>query len=909
MSIIITSEGKVQRLIEKGLVKMKKLSEFLVEKRLIILIIMLVLALVSAFFIFSTRINYDLREYLPEDSAMKTGLEIMDSEFDDPETSSIRLMVKGLDQSEKEIVLDSLEGIDIAIEILHDDTRTYNAGEYTLYVINVPDDAHSELAKSVLEEVKVIMELHDAYYGGDIPEATSNFLLTVIIWGFSLLLVLLVLFSRSWFEPVIFIINIGVAVLINYGTNMMFPSVSEITFTIAAVLQLVLSIDYSIMLSERYRQEKNAGSDNVTAMKNAIFKGISSISASSLTTVLGLTCLIFMSFTIGIDLGLVLAKGIFLSYVSAFTIMPALVIMFDKLIEKTRKKTPKVNLAKTAFFMHEWRYAFLGLFILLAAGGIFLNQFVGVDYFKPSMAEDSELVEKNFPTENKIIILYENDDETSIPGFVAIAEALEGTSTLESYATTLGKKQTAETLALALGIESDILEMIIYQYKDGTIADLTINQVLGYVIEDVVDNPEFSGYFDHETMMKLTWAYNFTSTSFIMADYDAQQLASMLEMDESEIDDLIMMYYVNNGEVPESSVVLIDFVGFLNQLAVDPVYSAMFDDAQKGQLQYLYGLMASSIANQTYDAEEMEAFFQAAFISLDPGMTDLLYLMYSASANYDETWTLTIDELMTCLVQNVITDEKFEPWIDQETKTMLLENHELMLEGKNQLVGDNYSRIVITSEYNLSDDEAIPYVEELSAGLSGVGIDHYLIGNSPMASEMNEDFLHELNFITILTAVVIFIVVMLTFKSLFVPLLLVLIIQTAIYLTMSWTLIGGKDLYFLSIVVVQAVLMGAAIDYAILFTSYYRGERNDHDIKTSLANAYQGSLTAILTSSIILIVITMILGFIVDNAAVASVLITLSRGMTISVLLTLIILPPLLVVFDKLVCQKKRKRQ
>ena len=152
-------------------------------------------------------------------------------------------------------------------------------------------------------------------------------------------------------------------------------------------------------------------------------------------------------------------------------------------------------------------------------------------------------------------------------------------------------------------------------------------------------------------------------------------------------------------------------------------------------------------------------------------------------------------------------------------------------------------------------------------------------------------------------------VVALAFRSLFVPLLLVLFIQTSIYLTMSISLITGSGLYFLAIIIVQAILMGAAIDYAILFTSYYRAFRQTEDIKTSLLQAYRGSMSTIMTSSLVLITVTLAVSFISTDPVISSVLLTLAQGMAIAVGLTIFLLPPLITVFDKAIMARIGKNR
>lgn len=169
-------------------------------------------------------------------------------------------------------------------------------------------------------------------------DISNSTLFVAILVAFAILMVILFVASSSWLDPLIYLITIGAAVLINMGTNLFFSSVSSMTESVTAILQLVLSMDYSIMLITRYRQERLLVNDPETAMINAIQNGFAPIASSSVTTIVGLLCLIFMSFTIGVDMGIVLAKGVLISLLCVFTVLPALTLMLDKYLYRAMKK-------------------------------------------------------------------------------------------------------------------------------------------------------------------------------------------------------------------------------------------------------------------------------------------------------------------------------------------------------------------------------------------------------------------------------------------------------------------------------------------------------------------------------------------------------------------------------------------
>ena len=174
-----------------------------------------------------------------------------------------------------------------------------------------------------------------------------------------------------------------------------------------------------------------------------------------------------------------------------------------------------------------------------------------------------------------------------------------------------------------------------------------------------------------------------------------------------------------------------------------------------------------------------------------------------------------------------------------------------------------------------------------------------------MAYEMSQTFQNELNFITVLTMVLIFVVVAITFKSAIIPLILVLMIQCAVYMTMGILSFTGEKVYFISILIVQSILMGATIDYAILYTSYYLEHRKTMDIKEAIINSYNKAIHTILTSASILIIVTLIVGNFA-SAIASRICKTISQGTLCSAILILVLLPAVLAACDKIIMRKKK---
>ncbi|MCD8205374.1 MAG: MMPL family transporter [Clostridia bacterium] len=320
---------------------MKKFAAFLTKHRVCIFIVTVVVAVACTVLMPFVNINEDMTSYLPSSSNMRQGLDIMEDEFGTIEMNGeFSLMFEGLSESEKEAMYEELSALDGVSYVTWDagDSR-YNSGEYTLYKITLETTSTKKTDSFMKSLVKSYKKNYTVY--GYYLESEDSVVGQLVPWAILIVLVILLIMCNAFFEPVLMLASIGVAILINMGTNIIFASVASMTYSIAAVLQLILSIDYSVMLMHRYGQERRTiegMASREKAMENTLCHSFGSISGSSLTTCVGLLALLIMSFTIGTDMGLVLAKGVIFSLICVFTTMPALILWSDKLLKITDKK-------------------------------------------------------------------------------------------------------------------------------------------------------------------------------------------------------------------------------------------------------------------------------------------------------------------------------------------------------------------------------------------------------------------------------------------------------------------------------------------------------------------------------------------------------------------------------------------
>lgn len=323
---------------------MRKIARFVVSKRIPILVIGLVLTVACAVMAFFVNINYDLTAYLPKDFHTSKAIAIMNEEFGD--VTDISVVFKGIDSDTANVIYADLMKQDGVVSVQYTaDDPSYVKDGYTRFAVVVGYNTYSEEAMSVINAIRSDYSDYEPYISGAAVEnETSDKTLSIAIAiAFAILLAILFIASSSWFDPVVYLITIGIAVIINMGTNIFLGSISSLTNSVAAILQLVLSMDYSIMLMNRFRRERQNGIDKETALVDALAGGARSILGSAATTIVGLLCLVFMNFTIGVDMGVVLAKGVVISLISVFTVLPGLIILFDKPLLKGMKKRSKFS--------------------------------------------------------------------------------------------------------------------------------------------------------------------------------------------------------------------------------------------------------------------------------------------------------------------------------------------------------------------------------------------------------------------------------------------------------------------------------------------------------------------------------------------------------------------------------------
>ena len=380
---------------------MKNFGKAVVRLRILIVILALVLAVPAAIGMLKTRINYDILSYLPEDIDTMKGQQIMLDEYgkggfafvvvegmEDKDVAALKSEFEKIDAVSDVLWYDSIADISIPKEILPEDIYSFfnnEDGSATMMAVffNKATSADESL-EAVVDMRKIAGK--QCFINGmtaiveDIKDLTMKE--TTAYVGIAVLLtsIILAVTMDSLLIPVFFMLSVGLAILYNLGTNIFLGQISFITQALTAVLQLAVTIDYSIFLWHSYKEQKENFSDKYEAMAEAIAQTISSVVSSSVTTVAGFLALCFMSYTLGLDMGIVMAKGVVIGVICCVTVLPSMILVFDKLLEKTIHKDIIPSMDKAASFIVKHHTVFVVLFIALLIPGIYGQTHTDVYY-------------------------------------------------------------------------------------------------------------------------------------------------------------------------------------------------------------------------------------------------------------------------------------------------------------------------------------------------------------------------------------------------------------------------------------------------------------------------------------------------------------------------------------------------
>lgn len=682
---------------------MLKFGKTITKNRKLILVISILLLIPSVLGMIGTRINYDVLCYLPDDIETMKGQEILLDEFDKggfsmvvtenlqkKDVAKLKEKIEKVDHVDSVIWYDSLANISVPYEILPDDVyESFNNGDSTVMAVFFDTGTSADETIKAVDDIRSIGK-EQCYVSGmsafvaDLKNLTEKEEPVYVAIAVILACIVLAIFLDSWIIPFVFIAGIGMSILYNLGTNFFLGEISYITKALSAVLQLGVTMDYSIFLWHSYEEELTKYNDSEEAMSRAITNTLASVSGSSVTTIAGFLALCFMTFTLGKDLGIVMAKGVLFGVIGCVTILPTLILTFEKIINKTRHNGILPKFDKLTDFVINKSKVFAVLFIII------------------------------------------------------LVPAVYGYSHTDVY----------------------------YNLDKSVPQDLPF-KVANNKLED-----EFGMSCTHMLLVD--------------ANIDKTSLKRML----NEIDD-----------VP----------GVGSTLGVESVTGA----------------------------------------------------------------TVPLE-----IIPNEI---------------------------KKELISDNYQLMVINSKYKVASDEMAGQIDSIKSIVKKYDKNAMLIGEAPCTNDLisitDKDF-KVVNFISIFA---IFIIIALVFKSISLPIILISVIEFAIFINLGIPCYTGTVLPFIASICISTIQLGATVDYAILMTTRYKRERSSgKGKKEAIKIAHQTSMSSVVVSALGFFAATFGVGLYSKIDIIGSLCGLMARGAIISLLVVMFILPAAFMIFDKVIIKTSK---
>jgi predicted RND superfamily exporter protein len=440
---------------------MERIISFLCKRKIVMPAIFLVLMIASLILLPRVNINYDLAEYLPRESNTKKAITALDEQFGYPGTAEVmvndisipealklKTRMKAVDGVKSVLWLDDLTDVAQPLQTMPDSLKDrFYKDQNALFQVEFDEYDYSQRTSNAIVEIRSLVG-EDAAISGPaessrhMKEVLTREIAKILLIVVPLCLLILMLASSSWIEPLLYIGIIGISILINMGSNFVFKSISFITYSMAAVLQLAMAMDYSLFLMHRYLEERDEGMDAQTAIIHAVQKSLSSIAASALTTIAGFLALIVMNYRIGADIGLVLAKGILISFLTVILLMPVLILLIHKEIDRTRHKVFSPSFKKIGRGVMRSRYVILVIALVIVIPAFLAqrnNEFLFGDSTASSaegrIAEQVQRITDQFGVHNSVLLLIPTGNISSEAALAKDLESLESIKDVQSLVT------------------------------------------------------------------------------------------------------------------------------------------------------------------------------------------------------------------------------------------------------------------------------------------------------------------------------------------------------------------------------------------------------------------------------------------------------------------------------------------
>ena len=656
-------------------------DKFIKAKKYIVVALFLIASLLSVWLMGKVVINYNISDYLDEDTETKISLNIIEDEFE--QTGDIQVMIEDIDKESAKNVRDTIKGISnvLTVNFNEYDENYYKDGN-ALFVVLVDGDEYSDTANVVVEDIKKALD--DSFegktnYGGAVVnkrimrETIQKEVVLILAISLCLVVAIMLIMAKSWLEPIILLLASGVAVLINMGTNAIFGEISYITNAVAAILQLALSVDYSIVLLHGYRKAKESESSSEKAMLCAIKNVVKPVSASALTTIAGLLALLFMTMTIGFDIGIVLMKGIFISALTSLLLLPALLLVFEKLMDKTAKKELILKGRKLSYFAVKGGKTVIpiALALIIVCGAL---QF-GNSYSFTDSSGLSTAISDKFGSNNTVVVVYpnredNNERESALATRLAKFKTSDGKVALKSYtaySNTVRELYDIETAARKLDISEADVEMLFtmyHLYNNKSAVKLSSIDFVKYAEQLATTDADVKEFTDAQTLKTLRTLL--VINEIMTGNHTADELHTLATTGAMEGTNLSLfavkqMYGLYSyNKIANKKVSIKEIVSFASEAATNGSLGNLVDT------QTAESLDALSSGIEQFEEEMNKPMTKSEFkqymlteqgVELGDSQIALLYSSYFAHKNGVEEETVPFLSLMNYLVESgQITD-------------------------------------------------------------------------------------------------------------------------------------------------------------------------------------------------------------------------------------------------------------
>lgn len=876
-----------------------------------ILLLFCLITVACALLFTKVGINYDITKYLSEDTETKISLEIIENEFG--MTGNVQVMIDGIEADSAKAFAKKLSSVENVLTVSFDpeSETSYKDGKALYNVLLNGSDASLEAKKAYTDIKALCDDYENVSYGGTTvqSEALRDTITTemVYILGISLALVAIILLitSSSWIEPFILLFASGFAVVINLGTNIIFGEISYITSSVAAILQLALSIDYSIVLLHTYRAEKEITLNSSEAMSRSVKNVIKPVSASALTTVAGLIALLFMTFRIGFDIGIVLIKGIVISAFTSLTLLPALILVVEKPMMKLKKKefVPKGSVfcsvaKKAGAFITP-----IALAVVIVCGSL---QSFNSYSFTANAAVDTS-IQDAFGKNSTVILVYKKSSDSvgKEKTFTERLSKLENSpiKSITAYSNTVMEEYSVEKAVSSLGVseaDAKLLYTMYYLEADKAQIKLLPSEFAKYVVYLAENDDDVKNIFD-ANMLEAVGLVGFF-IDFMNGYHTANDVYAVLselgaDITLSEIKNAYDMLGYDGKAIEGRKLIKLasKLTNYLDKdilTALGDLISA--DEFLNVDAKYDYIKMSRELNNVVSSVNSVDI-----DVDIPQELIFAVYAKYSVSNSIVKTPPISAKLLLEYVSEKVQASELLSTKLDDSMKAALDEAKALIANAENMFIGVAHNRLILSVDLPTESDETDAFVQYLSSNAKSVfGSEAYLAGEMVSTYDLKTAFDGDNRLINTFTIISVFVIVMLIFRSLALPVILVTVIQGAIWIALSVWLVIGDPLFFMSFIMGNCILMGATIDYGILMSSNYVLLRKTFDKREALQMSVKAAMPTVFSSGMIMTVCGFVIGNIASQNAIASTGIMIGIGTIASVVMITVVLPSALYVLD-----------